>query len=153
MKKKERKEMQKAEQTQAGMVRIRSVGTTLPDSVLPSTEVGLTPKEELDLPPRHSLDPDCISLFLRSLLSAHTFHRRAWARWAPGPPKHPPGHSEKLHRPWSCEGQVPPEGRRLQEPGAFPPRPVLVLQLHLAARVLCARIPEPAPAARRARLC
>ncbi|CAN0563309.1 unnamed protein product [Rangifer tarandus platyrhynchus] len=39
-----------------------------------------------------------------ALLSAPS---RSPAQWAPVS-AYPPGHSEKLHSPWSCEGQVPP---------------------------------------------
>ena len=66
---------------------------------------------------------------------------------------HPPGHSEKLHHPWSCEGQVPLEGRRLQEPGAFPPRPSWSSSCTCSMGAVCPHPGASPPTARRARPC
>lgn len=116
----------------------------------------MTPKEELDCPPRPSLT---LTASRSSLCRPCCLPTHSIAEPGPVGPRsaHPPRHSGKLHSPWSPEGQVPPAGRRLEETGAFPGRPPWSSCCTCSVGAMC---PHPGPAttdhppvARRARPC
>ena len=116
----------------------------------------MTPKEQLDLPPRHSL---ALTASRSSLCRPCCLPTRSIAEPGPVGPRaaHPLGHSGKLHGPWSSEGQVPPAGRCLQETGEFPCRPSWSSCCSYSMGATCPRPGasghRPPPVARRARPC